>query len=302
MQWLDRDGATQPLITKPGRYLSLHLSPDGQRLAFEEGVGSNRDIWISAMQPDSLTRLTFDAGGLGNMNPVWSPDGRYIVFGGKGGIFWTRSDGAGKPRPLTQSNGLQVPYSFTPDGKRISLVQVVPGGGSDLWTLAIENDGTGLKGLKPEVFLETSFDERYPTFSPDGSWLAYTSNESGTYEIYVRAFPDGGAKQQISYGGGAYPVWSRNGRQLLFRSLDSRFMTVAYTVKGDSFVAEKPSLWSDKRFTDFVVGFGSYDVTPDGKRVFALVPVEGREARQAQNHVIFLENFFDELSRKVPLR
>lgn len=219
-------------------------------------------------------------------------------------MFWTRSDGGGKPQPLTQGKR-QLPFSFTPDGKRLSFEEYTGSAGFALWTMPLESDGTGLKGGKPELFLQDSFDERSPTFSPDGRWLAYTSNESGTYQIYVRAFPDKEGKWQISSGGGSFPVWSHNGRELFFRSDDNRIMVAAYTVKGDSFVADKPRVWSEKPLAvagfDIARGISNYDLAPDGKRVAALMPVETPEAQKAQNHVIFLENFFDELRRKVPL-
>jgi len=301
VQWLDSEGKTQPLLAKPGAYTRPRLSPDGQRLALDIPEGSSRDIWIYEWQRDIMTRLTFNAGGAAALEPVWSPDGRYIAFGGTGGIFWTRSDGGGKPEPLTQSNNLQAPYSFTPDGKRLSM-ELSGSSGSGLWTIPLENDGNGLKAGKPELFLQDSFDDHNPMFSPDGHWLAYTSNESGTYQVYVRAFPGKGGKWQISNTGGSYPAWSHNGRELFFRSDDNRIMVVAYTVKGDSFVADKPRVWSEKPLADLgIVGNTSYDLAPDGKRIVALMPVEAPGAQQAQNHVIFLENFFDELRRKVPL-
>ena len=116
--------------------------------------------------------------------------------------------------------------------------------------------------------------------------------------MYVRAFPDNGSRWQISNSGGLYPVWSRNGRELFLRSEDSRMILVAsYTVKGDSFVADKPRVWSDKPFAD--LGFNqNYDLAPDGKRIAALMPAEDPGAQKAQNHVIFLENFFDEVRRR----
>ena len=235
------------------------------------------------------------------MNPVWSPDGRYIVFQGKGAMFLTRSDGAGKPQPLTQRKTGQVPFSFTPDGKRLAWNEQ-GSGGFDLWTMLLEGEGAGMRAGKPEVFLQTSFDERHPMFSPDGRWLAYTSNESGSFQVYVRAFPDSGGKWQISNAGGSYPVWSHNGHELFFRSGDNRIMVAAWTAKGDSFVAEQPKVWSEKQLVDFgVVGGSTYDVAPDGNRIAALMPVEAPETQQAQNHVIVLMNFFDELRRKAPL-
>jgi serine/threonine-protein kinase len=131
--------------------------------------------------------------------------------------------------------------------------------------------------------------------------VAYTSNEAGTYQVYVRAFPDKGGKWQISSAGGSYPLWSPNGRELFFRTGDNQIMYVSYTARGDSFVPEKPRPWSEKRLVNFgLLGTASYDVAPDGNRIAALMPVETSESQQAQNHVIFLMNFFDELRRKVP--
>ncbi len=300
VQWLDGAGANQPLLAKPGAYGRPHLSPDGQRLVLEVFDGAVSDAWIYEWRRDIMTRLTFEAGA-GVMNPIWSPDGRYILFLGKGGIFWTRSDGAGKPRQLTQSKKLQLPMSFTPDGKRLAWNESSTNGAYDLWTLPLELDGDGLKGGNPEPFLQTSADERHPQFSPDGRWLAYSSNESGTYQVCIRAYPDKGGKWQVSSDGGVYPVWSKNGRELFFRSPDDRIMVAAYTVKSDSIVADKPRVWSERQLEHFgIIGFGSYDLAPDGKRVAALMPAEEVASQREQSQVIVLLNFFDELRRKVP--
>jgi serine/threonine-protein kinase len=130
--------------------------------------------------------------------------------------------------------------------------------------------------------------------------MAYYSNESGTFQVYVRAFPDNGGKWQISNSGGWLPMWSRNGRELFFETLDRHIMVAAFSVKGDSFVADKPRTWSEKQLGD-AAGRKNVDLAPDGKRIVALMPVETAEAQKAQSHVIFLENFFDELRRKVPV-
>jgi serine/threonine-protein kinase len=140
-------------------------------------------------------------------------------------------------------------------------------------------------------------------FSPDGHWLAYTSNESGIFEVYVRTFPTGG-KWKISNGGGSFPVWSHNGRELFFRSADNRIMVAAYTVKGDSFeVADQPRAWSEKRLSNTGSNFSTanFDFAPDGKRVAAIMPVETPEVQRAQSHVVLLINFFDELRRRAPV-
>jgi serine/threonine-protein kinase len=296
VQWLDAAGNAQALLAKPGVYERPSLSPDGRRLALEV---TGRDIGVYDLERDTITPLTFT--GRANF-PLWSPDGRFIVFGTPGGMSWTRADGAGQPQSLTHSkNTLQVPWSFSPDGKRLAFMDTTIAT-LDLWTVPLENDSAGLRAGKPEAFLETPADERYPSFSPDGRWMAYSSDESGTPEIYVRAFPNRGGKWQISSGGGAYPMWSRNGRELFFETVDNRIMVAAYTVNGESFVAGKPRLWSEKKLAGGRANsVKNFDLAPDGKRVAALMPADTPESQQSQNHVIFLENFFDELRRRVPL-
>jgi Tol biopolymer transport system component/tRNA A-37 threonylcarbamoyl transferase component Bud32 len=292
--WLDGAGKTQPLLAKPGTYGRPSLSPDGQRLALE----SNADIWVYDWQRDTMTRLTFT----GNANgPVWSPDGRYIAFRVLGeGMDVIRSDGSGKPEPLTQSKNSQYPWSFAPDGKRLAFIDSSTGA-FQLWTMPLESDSAGLQPGKPEIFLQTPADERAPSFSPDGRWMAYASNESGTFQVYVRAFPDKGGKWQISNSGGTYPMWSHNGHELFFETLDNRIMVASYIEKGDSFVADKPRAWSEKQLGGIVNTVKNIDLAPDGKRIVALMPVETAEAQKAQSQVTFLMNFFDGLRRKAPI-
>ena len=298
VQWLDGAGKMQPLLAKPDAYQSARLSPDGQRLAI-----STTDLWVYEWQRDTMTRLTFGGSLGGNSVPaVWSPDGRYLIFRKLGeGLFWTRSDGAGKPQLLVQSTTSIAPWSFTPDGKRLGFRESSAGTGNDLWTMPVESDGAGLRGGKPEMFLGTQFNEQYPAFSPDGRGLAYTSDEGGTDQIFVRAVPDRGGKWQISNSGGAYPEWSRNGRELFFRTADNQIAVAAYTVRGDSFVTDKPRMWSEKPLATTLANGSNYNLAPDGKRFVVFMPAEASEAQQAQNEVIFLENFFDELRRKVPV-
>jgi Tol biopolymer transport system component len=293
--WLDGAGKTQPLLAKPGVYGRLGLSPDGQRLAMEVTEGSGPYIWVYDWRRDTMTRLTFTGG---TNAPLWSPDGRYIAFAtGREGMSVTRSDGSGKPQPLTQSKNVQLPWSFTPDGKRLAFME--QGIGTfHLWTVSLESDSAGLHAGKPEVFLQTQADERYPSFSPDGRWIAYRSDESGTDQVYVRAFPDKGGKWQISNSGGTMPMWSRNGHELFFESLDNHIMVAAYAVKGDSFEADKPRAWSEKQLGSIAATSRNVDLAPDGKRIAALMPAETAEAQKAQSHVIFLENFFDEVRRR----
>jgi serine/threonine-protein kinase len=297
--WLDGGGKTQPLLAKPGVYGRPSLSPDGQRLALQITEGSATDLWVYDWQRDTQTRLTFNGNAQG---PIWSPDGRYIVFHVDGqGMSAIRSDGAGQPQVLTQSKNVQYQWSFTPDGKRLAFMEIDSKNQYDLWTVPLESGSAGLRAGKPEVFLQTPGAEMDPYFSPDGKWLAYSSNESGTFQIYVRAFPDKGGKKQISNNGGGYPLWSRTGHELFFESLDNHIMAASYSVKGDSFVADKPRLWSEKPIMGIVNNVRNVDLAPDGKHIVALISAgEDKGAQESQNYVTFLLNFADELRRRVP--
>jgi serine/threonine-protein kinase len=260
--------------------------------------GSNQDIWVHDLERDTVTRLTF--GGSAHM-PVWTPDGRSVVYQDPEGLSWTRADGGGKPQPLLRTKGIAWPWSFAPDG-RLGYFELATLG-FNLWTVPVEGDSTTPRAGKPEVLLQTPFDERDPAFSPDGRWLGYMSNESGAYEIYVRAFPEataGGGKWQISSGGGAYPMWSRSGRQLFFETFDNRVMAAAYTVQGNSFVAEKPRLWFERQqLSNLINASKNIDIAPDGKRFAVIMPVEQPGSQQV-SRVTFIENFVDEVRRKAP--
>jgi eukaryotic-like serine/threonine-protein kinase len=198
---------------------------------------------------------------------------------------------------LTRSSVAQYPWAFTADGTRLSVQELDTANRDyNVWTVAVSRDADGLRGGTPEPFLNSPVHEGHPAISPDGRWVAYFSDASGTRQIFVRAFPDKGRQWQVSNAGGVYPTWPRNGRELLYRTDDNRVMVAAYTVTGDSFVAEKPRPWTERRLAN-VGQWKNFDVAPDGTRIVALMPVEGQEA---QHHVIFVENFLDQLRRTVP--
>jgi Tol biopolymer transport system component/predicted Ser/Thr protein kinase len=296
LHWVDPTGKKEALLAKPGVYANPSLSPDGKRVALMIGEGGSSDVWVYDPQRDAMTRLTF--GGGAYLYPIWSPDGQYVVFGRlrSGGIFQTRADGAGQPQALTQTKSTQAPSGFTPDGKRLAYMEQAPAK-VQIWTVPLEDQGGQLKAGKPEQFLKSGFRDGLPTLSPDGRWLAYTSNESGKLEVYVRAFPPPssgqGGKWQISNNGGTSARWSRDIRDLLYQSGD-QIMAASYTVKGNSFVPEKPRVWIAK------LGGTEWDLAPDGKRVVVVTPVESAEAPKQEHEVVFLENFFDELRRRAP--
>jgi len=298
--WLDSSGKMQPLIATPGAYTNLRFSPDGRRLAFTVSATSGTDIYVYELERETMTRLTF---GGHSLIPVWTPDGKHIAFSStasSSGIWWIRGDGSGEPQQLLAAQNSIGPWSFSPDGRRLAYHESHPETGFDISTLPLDtSDPVHPKAGKPEPFLGTPSDELVPMFSPDGRWIAYRSNESGTNEIYVRPFPAGrGGKWQISTGGGLYGIWSNNGRELFYETADNRIMVVDYTVDGASFVPGKPRLWSDKQL--FYTGTSNLDLGPDGKR-FAVFPMpEAAGPEKGTVHVTFLLNFLDELRRRIP--
>ncbi len=294
----DGTGNVKPLHTVPGAYSTPRLSPDGKRLAFSMGSTppGNADIWIKDLDRDTPSRLTFIPGV--NRFPVWTPDGKNIVFRSDKDLYWIRADGAGEAQRLDSALSPEFPSSISQDGRLLAFFSQGNAASYDIFTARIEGDATQLKLGKPESFLGTTFAELYPAFSPDGRWLAYQSNESGTNEIYVRPFPGPGGRRLISSGGGFAPRWTKDGRELFYVANDRRVMAVSYHASGETFTAAKPHVWSEVRLT-LGIGAHEFDITPDGKHIVAVLP-ETEEKSKPDNHLTVLLNFTDELRRKVP--
>jgi len=301
IEWIDPSGTPKPLIGKPGNYTMPRFSPDGRKLALSSVQDGGESIWVYDLGRDVMTRLTFDR--LSGRSPVWTPDGKGLLFSARGGIFHIPSDGSGAARPFVENTKVISPTSMHPNGKRLAYMELDLETGYDIWTVPIEwNQGLPRAG-KPEPLLRSKFNEMHPAFSPDGRWLAYFSNESGSTgqgQVYVRPAPDaalaaGGGRWQISNIEGTLPVWSRNGRELFFETSDQQIMVVPYEVKGDSFLAGTPRPWTPRR-TASVAIYGNYDVAPDGKRAAAVVTPLQQEKPRTQ--ITFLQDFFDELRRR----
>jgi serine/threonine-protein kinase len=170
----------------------------------------------------------------------------------------------------------------------------------DIMILPTEGDeASGWKPGKPTAFLNSPFVEINAAFSPDGRWLAYQSDESGRIEVYVRPFPGPGGKWQISTGGGAFPAWSRNRKELFYRTLELTLMVAPYAAEGDSFRAEKPRQWSPGLVTPRGGNNRGFDLHPDGQRVAVLKAAE-QQAEEKRDKVVLIQNFFDELRRVAP--
>ena len=303
VHWLDATGKTEPLPAEPGRYLTPQLSPDGERLAVAAHISDNWDIWVYELERGAMSRLTFDPAP--ELFPVWTPDGGYIAFRSnsgdeRSGIQLVRADGAGQLQTLTQSAKPHTPSSFSSDGRWLAFTEQNPEMGLDIRTVPLEGgDANPPRAGEPETFLSTPSDESSPKFSLDGHWLAYSSNESGVSEIYVRPFPGPGGKWQVSNGGGDFPLWSPKGREIFYETPGRQIMVAGYSATGDSFQAAKPRLWSETRLL-FTGPYQTYDVSPDGNRFALLLGVDETGSQNVSHHVTILQNFFDELDRLAP--
>ncbi len=292
--WVDREGKPDPLPLEPASYLYPRISPDGRNLAVEI-EGPNHDFHVYDFARTVLSKLTTD--GMSH-DPVWSPDGRHLAFRSwqVGGMtmWWMPSDRSRNAERLDPKGTRQSPVSFSPDGKFLTFDQKDPKTQDDVWVLPIgENES-------PRPFAQSRFGEGSAKFSPDGKWIAYSSDESGREQVYVQAFPGPGLKLQISNDGGFDPVWRRSGGELYYRS-DNKMMVVSVTTSPEFRASAPRMLWKG----DYVDGLGSscgmpgvsssnYDVTPDGSR---FLMVKGEELAVATQVVVVL-NFAEEVRAK----
>ena len=296
VQWLSPNGESVPLLARAGVYETPRVSPDGRRIAITVKDGVNYDIWVYEPARDAMTRLT--PGGPRVGNAVWTADGQWVIYGALGrGIWLARSDGAGQPQPLLATKSIQLPTAVSRDGRRLAYFQ--PDANPQIWTVPIDLTGSVPKAGTPTRFLTTKSVDVDAAFSPDGRWLAYASNESGRFEIYVRAIgTDGTAGPRrwvVSNNGGASPRWSPNGRDLWYLAGD-QIMAVAFNATAESFEAQKPRVW-----VPHLSSTGGFDPSPDGTRVAVSVPTSTAVARPEPS-IVFILDFFEELRRRVPVQ
>ena len=289
---VDRNGREEPLTEIQEAFEGPRLSPDGNRLATTIRGGGNIDVWIYELVRGTLTRFTFDAGE--DETPIWTPDGQRVTFtasrGGERKILWRLADGSAPEELLQESQYHSHVSSWSPDGKVLAFEEQSPETGYDIWTLSVEGE------RQPVSFLNTSFEEHWPMFSPDGQWIAYMSDESGRTEIYVQPYPGPGGKWQISSEGGTEPVWSPKGDELFYRN-GNKLMVVNIGSQ-PTFNAGTPHLLFERQYEKGIAGLRpNFDVTSDGER---FVMVKASE-QATQIYLTVVLNWFEELKRLVPV-
>jgi serine/threonine-protein kinase len=286
--WVDRSGREEPVPLEPRSFNRFSLSPDGTRIAVSIAEQDSIDLWVYALDRGTLTRLTFDRAA--DTAPVWSPDSRAIVFRSEregGGLFVASPDGSGGVRRLTQPSGpIHTPYSFTPDGRRLLFTEF----------RSYRDQGIGIvpmDGSAPaRLILDDAFAELRPQVSPDGRWLAYQSNESGRLEVFVRPFPNVGARRwQISRDGGTSPMWNPAGHELFYEA-GGVLHRVAIAANGSFGLAERVMPLPGSADALGPV----YSVSPDARRFLVMKPGE----RQPSGlYLMLVANWVEEIRQRL---
>jgi len=290
LMWVDQRGIEEPATALQLPISAPRLSPDGQRIAYVT-AGRGWEVWVYDLGRGTNSRLT--SNGRANY-PIWSPDGKRVLFSWhkslEENLFWQPYDGSAPMERLTTSEYSQLAGSWSSDGKTVAMVEFHP---DTLYDIAVLD----ARSERVTPFMNSRFSEIYPEFSPDGRWIAYTSDESNRDEVYVRPFPGPGMKQQVSSEGGVMPLWARNGKQLFYRWQEQVWAVDVQTDGG--FTASKPRLLFEKP------GYGSgaepirtYDLSLDSQR---FLMVKGEQMKPVPvTEMILVQNWFEELKRLVP--
>ncbi|HXV61465.1 MAG TPA: protein kinase [Vicinamibacteria bacterium] len=296
---VDREGREESLNVPLLGYSAVQFSPDGTRIALAvEGPEKSEDIWVFDTAREHMLQLTFDA--RANLYPIWTPDGRELMYVSSREsqfvLFSRLADGTGpSQRVATFSNFNQRPWSITPDGRTILYYELRHDTGRDIGILSLERES-----LTREL-LATESGETSPQISRDGNWLAYTSDEAGQNEIFVRPFPHvEEGKWRVSRGGGAQPVWAPDGRELFYMKGNSLMSVPIDTAP--TFVASSPRVLFSGPYMQWHPGplrGHTYDVAPDG-RSFLMIRESTGDGTPSE--FIVIQDWFDELQRLVPTR
>jgi serine/threonine-protein kinase len=304
--WVDRLGQEESLGAPPRAYIYPRLSPDGTRVALDVRDQEN-DIWVWHLAARTLTRVTSDPAS--DIIPLWTLDGRRLLFtsnrGAYPGVFWQAADGSGIAERLTEQVRIPGLSGLSPDGTRVigGEQETAVSGifAYDMWILSLARDSRTSRPPDLEALLRTRFDELNGVFSPDGRWLAYQSNATGRWEIYVRPFPvvEGG-QWQVSTSGGTEPLFAPSGQELFYRAPNEAIMGVTVS-PGTSWTAAEPKqLVPDRYFGGGELVMRSYDVSRDGRRFLMIKDDPAPSSISTSDSLILVQNWFEELKRRVP--
>jgi Tol biopolymer transport system component len=269
LTWFDRAGRQLDLLGPRGEYLNPNLSPDGRRAAVERVTSGNRDVWLVEIERGVPSRFTFDPAP--DFEPVWLPDSRHVVFASNrqgATAFFQKAITEPAEEPLAKPGSAAALFDVSSDGRFLVYQRLSTVG---LWILPLTGENR-----KPVPFIETPvFQETHAQLSPDGRWIAYVSNESGSDEVYIQHFPTPGLKQQVSTNGGVQPRWRRDGRELFYLAPDLKLMAVSVSGQDALTFGHPAALFPAAVFggTSRAPMFRQqYDVAPDGQRFLLNVP------------------------------
>ena len=281
MTWYDRTGRRLRTVGEPASFLSIAISPDGGVVAAavqHEASGAN--IWLYDVARNLRTRFTFVPEF--DLTPSWSPDGTQIAFASnrRGGfdVFRKTVSALEEAELLVDNSGVDMPRGWSPEGSSLLFMSLDTNTEDDLWVLPIRAADGGTEPA-PEPYLRTKFNERDGRFSPDGSWVAYTSDESGRFEVYVAPFPGATGKVQVSTGGGEYPIWRADGKEIFYRTQDGSIMAAGVEAANSNFrVGAVRRLFQVSLSSEGAGYQRKYDVTADGQE-FLVLEVPESEAK-----------------------
>ncbi len=287
---VDRQGREQPLPLQPGAFSEPRFSPDGRQIAYV--LADQTDIWVHDLDRGTTDRFTTD--GADDYSPLWAADGESLIFSsdraGYGDLFRKLTTGGPVAEVLATSGNYRYPTSLSPDGRFLLYTEQSSATDLDVWVLdTMEPDD-------PRPLVQTEFMEAAASFSPDGRWIAYASDESGRSEVYVTPFSSQGRRVRISTQGGVSPLWGPDGRQLFFWSSAGMLMSVAVSPAGELTVGEARPLFGGAYLTSDVFGAErTFDIAPDGQSFVVI-----RQDDQGLDEMVLITNWFDELKRLVP--
>jgi serine/threonine protein kinase len=276
--WYDRGGKLLGAVSATGPVWDPAISPDEKSVVFRRQTALGADLWVRDLTRGAEQRFTTDPSF--NLTPFWSPQGDRIVFnksnwrGGTYNLYQKATNGAGQDESLLTTGNTKTPNQWTRDGKFIIYSERDSKTKRDIWVLPMD----GKVAQDPIPFLRTQFDENFGQLSPDSHWMAYTSDESGQRQVYVRPFPRGEFQRQISIGGGEQPRWRGDGQELFFLGANGKMMAVAVKTRAGpepSFEPQAPQPLFEAHLAQTSTRYAfEYDVTVDGKR-FLLATTSG---------------------------